>query len=260
MNIKNVESVLEQLYELYHKPQYISPDPLQFLYDYKTKKEIEIVGLIASAFAIGRVEKILEVIQFILKDFQDIHNQIRTTTLQEYQEKYTNFKYRFYNGNSLSHFLNAIGKTINQYGSIENCIKEGYNKNQNMLEAQTFLVETLAKNGTSHCGNLIPNPQKGSACKRLNLYLRWMIRKDDIDLGIWDFDKSQLIIPLDTHIFQLSKMLGISKRNSANLKTALEITENLKKIDKSDPTRFDFSLSRLGIHPELDYKILSKLE
>ncbi len=260
MDIKKIGNILEQIYTLYHKPKYIKPDPLQFLYDYQKKEELEIVGLIAASFAIGRVDKIIEVVDYILRSFDNLYEEICETELETFKKKYKGFKYRFYDGDCLSYFLYSIGKVIKEFGSIEKCLKKGYNTSNNFLEAQSFLVENLEKNGVKNCGNLVANPKKGSACKRLNLYLRWMIRDDNIDLGVWNFDKSKLIMPIDTHIFQLSKILGLSSRNSANLKTAEEITNNLKKIDASDPTRFDFSLSRLGIHPELDYEILSKLE
>ncbi|MBK7158711.1 MAG: DUF2400 family protein [Ignavibacteria bacterium] len=94
----------------------------------------------------------------------------------------------------------------------------------------------------------MPSPVNNSACKRLNLYLRWMIRKDEIDTGIWSgsFDKAKLIMPVDTHIYRVSKYLGLVSRNSCDLKFAIELTKELKKFDSSDPVKYDFALCHLG--------------
>ncbi|MBK7447136.1 MAG: DUF2400 family protein [Ignavibacteria bacterium] len=103
----------------------------------------------------------------------------------------------------------------------------------------------------------MPSPVNNSACKRLNLYLRWMIRKDEIDTGIWSgsFDKAKLIMPVDTHIYRVSKHLGLVSRNSCDLKFAIELTKELKKFDSSDPVKYDFALCHLGIEGRYDLSI-----
>jgi uncharacterized protein (TIGR02757 family) len=124
------------------------------------------------------------------------------------------------------------------------------------LASLSFFVSKLTAEIPSG-QRVLPDPDKGSACKRLNLFLRWMVRKDDIDPGIWaDIPKNILIIPLDTHMMQISQILGFTKRKAADMKTAIEITEALKQYDPVDPVRFDFSLTRLGIHPDLNYNEL----
>ncbi|MEW5909317.1 MAG: TIGR02757 family protein, partial [Thermodesulfobacteriota bacterium] len=101
-------------------------------------------------------------------------------------------------------------------------------------------------------GHLIALPERGSPCKRMNLFLRWMVRKDEIDPGGWDeIPPSKLIVPLDTHLHSVSIALGLTCRKQANLKTALEITNRFKTISPEDPVRYDFSLTRFGIRSEL---------
>ena len=141
---------------------------------------------------------------------------------------------------------------MEEYGSLNNCFLFGYRKSdETILPALQFFVNALNSAGEL---KILSDPSKKSACKRLHLYLRWMIREDVIDPGGWKgIDKSQLIIPLDTHIHRISTILGLTDRADPSLKTALEITEALKKYDPADPVRFDFSLTRPGIHPDLDY-------
>jgi len=100
---------------------------------------------------------------------------------------------------------------------------------------------------------LISRPDKGSACKRLHMYMRWMVRSDDIDPGCWpEISPSKLIVPLDTHMFNIAKQLGLTTRNQANLATALEVTAGYAKLRPRDPVRYDFALTRLGIRSDTD--------
>ena len=101
---------------------------------------------------------------------------------------------------------------------------------------------------------MISRPSRGSGCKRLFLYLRWMIRDDRVDPGTWKgLDRSRLLVPVDAHMLAISQRLGITDRKSGSVRTSLEITDFFRSIDADDPVRFDFSLTRLGIHPDLDY-------
>ena len=101
----------------------------------------------------------------------------------------------------------------------------------------------------NRCDSLVPSPIGGSAFKRLNLYLRWMVRKDNVDPGGWiGISKSKLIIPLDTHMYRISFGLGFTARKQADIKTALEITDALRKFDEKDPVKYDFALTRLGMN------------
>lgn len=101
--------------------------------------------------------------------------------------------------------------------------------------------------------SLLPAPAKGSACKRLNLYLRWMVRKDNVDPGGWDgIPASRLVVPLDVHMHRISSSLGLTARKAADIKTAIEITRAFRKISPEDPVRYDFCLTRLGIRDDLD--------
>jgi len=258
---KETSILLESIYKRYHKSEYIYPDPLEFLSKYKNPEDMEIVALIASSFAIGRVQSILQTIEIILKVLKSPKNDLLSIDRRDLELAFTGFKYRFYADNSLVVFLIGIKNVISEFGSLHNCFLEGVNKTDgDPLGSLSYFVSKLTYNAGSG-QRVLPDPDKGSACKRLNLFLRWMVRKDDIDPGIWaDVPKDILIIPLDTHMMQISQILGFSNRKSADMKTAIEITDALKQYDSDDPVRFDFSLTRLGIHPDLNYDELYNRE
>ena len=254
-------TLLETVYLNYHKPEYIHPDPLEFVGKYSRYKDMEIAALIASSFAIGRVQSILQTVNSILEVIKSPKDDLLSMNNGDFEFAFKDFKYRFYTGGSLVDFLIGIKNVIHKFGSLHDCFLAGVNETSgDPVGSLSFFVTHLAAD-TSHGRHVLPDPDKGSACKRLNLFLRWMIRKDEIDPGIWeDIPKDILIIPLDTHMMQISQILGFTKRKAADMKTAIEITDALKIYDPLDPVRFDFSLTRLGIHPDLSYDELYNRE
>ncbi|MDA3810645.1 MAG: TIGR02757 family protein [Spirochaetaceae bacterium] len=249
---KTTELILEDTYKKFLHRDFVKPDPLQFLYEYTDIKDREIVGLLASSLALGRVNSIIQVITQVLRKLPSPYENLKVLSNENILDLFDGFKYRFYSQKDLGDLLQAIKRVIGKYGSLNNCFLAGYNESdKTILPALAYFVNSL--NGTVKL-KMLADPTKNSACKRLQLYLRWMIRHDDIDPGGWEgVPRSKLIIPLDTHIYKISKMFQLTSRNDGGMKTALEITENLKKYDREDPIRFDFSLTRPGIHPELDY-------
>jgi len=258
---KNTHKLLDSIFKHYHKPEYIHPDPLEFLGNFKNSDDMEIVALIASSFAIGRIQSILQTVEIILERLKSPKKDLLSLDRKKLELAFTGFKYRFYTDRSLIDFLIGIKNVISEFGSLHNCFLRGVNQTSgDPLGSLSFFVSQLTADISSG-QRVLPDPEKGSACKRLNLFLRWMVRNDDIDPGIWaDIPKDILIIPLDTHMMQISQILGFTSRKSADMKTAIEITDALKVYDPLDPVRFDFSLTRLGIHPDLSYDELYNRE
>ncbi len=261
-------NLLESLYKKYHKKSFIHPDPLEFVLQYKDPADQEIAGIIASSLATGRVASILKAVEEVLSHFPDLRKDLLSSQRKVLERRFQGFKYRFYNSESIVDFLWGIKNTILDFGSLENCFMAGMagTEEQNpgtedekkvqvnsVVAGMTALVRSIErKTGTAK--KVLPDPEKGSAMKRLNMFLRWMVRDDEIDPGPWKkISASYLIIPLDTNIMQISRILGFTDRNQSDMKTALEITDALRMYDPDDPVRFDFSLSRLGIHPDLSY-------
>lgn len=247
--MKRLKEYLETLYNQYNKPEFIHPDPLEFLYNYKEKKDIEIVGLIASSLAYGRVNQILKALDKIFKKMgKSPYDYIFYNEINNFKKDFKEFKYRFTDGNDISNLLNGIKGVLHKYKSLYNLFYRYYKKNPYLpITLENFLNE-IRYNSNSTLSFLLPFLAKKSACKRINLFLRWMIRKDNVDLGIWpNIPKNILIIPLDTHMHRIALQLNLTNRKQANLKTAIEITEAFKQINPDDPIKYDFSLTRFGI-------------
>ncbi len=251
---KNLSFLLESIYNKYHKPEFIHPDPLEFLLNYPDPADREIAGIIAASLATGRVNMILRAVKELLDKLPSPSENLKEMTDSEIVKLFSCFKYRFYDSLSVTEFLTAIKKAITEYGSLNHLFIYSLRKADNDIVNALSLFAGIINSSSTSRYRLLPDPSKGSACKRLNLFLRWMIRNDSIDPGGWEgIDPSVLIVPLDTHMMQISSILGFVTRKNADMKSALEITENLKTFDNKDPVRFDFSLTRLGIHPDLTY-------
>ena len=250
---------LEYLYDEYNKSSYIHPDPLEFVYNYERNENREIVGLLASSLAYGNVKQILKSVSIALGKMGDSpRNYVANSNKAIFLKDFAGFKHRFTTSEDFASLLLGIKSVIKKYGSLKDCFIHclSYSNNDFIGAVANFTecLNTYCESGRSY---LIPSPSNGSACKRLMLYLRWMIRKDNVDPGCWSdvISASKLVIPLDTHIYQISRRyLGYTKRKSADLKTAIEITKQFEALNPSDPVKYDFALTRFGIREELGYE------
>ena len=244
-------SIFEKLYADYNKRVYVSPDPLQFLYDYDDRRDREVAGLIASSLAYGRVAQILKSAGRVLGCLGPAPAEyLKIVSRQELESKLAGFVHRFTNSSDMVDFLCCIGSVLNTYGSVENLFVSHF-KGDTWEAIRGFTVDFLSCGG-SGTTFLMPDPSKGSACKRLALYLRWMVRNDEVDPGGWKMvDPSALLIPLDTHMFNICTTLGLCSRKAADGRSAIEITEAFKKVCPEDPVRYDFALTRFGIRSDM---------
>ena len=255
-----VKEILDTVYAAYHKPEFIYPDPLAPVRTYPDVRDREIAGLIASSLAVGRVDLILKAVDQVLSPLGPHPAEvIGKLSLKDLQNQYKGFVYRFFKCREISSFLYAIGEALRQYGSLETLFMEHYTP-ENMVPAISSFLAFIQKYSKDCCGILVTPPEKGSACKRFNLFLRWMVRQDSVDPGGWNrVSRRDLLVPVDTHMHDIATRLGFTCRRAGDLKTAQEITSSFAQYDPDDPVRFDFSLTRLGIHPDLDKSILDKL-
>jgi uncharacterized protein (TIGR02757 family) len=254
--------ILEGCYRQYHQRAYVHPDPLTFLYAWDQVKDREIVGLVAASLAYGRVAQILKSVSAVLEKIgPSPHRYVTRSTSKAMQDRFAGFRHRFADGDQMAALLYGAGRVIRQFGSLENGFADGLAPDGKNLQAALGHLYRQLIRGRSHPGHLLPDPGKTSACKRLHLYLRWMVRRDDVDPGGWHcVVPSELIVPLDTHMYAVGRRLGFTRRRQADLRTALEITAGFSKICPEDPVRYDFSLTRLGIHPNLDITLLPRYQ
>lgn len=244
---------LEELYRRYNRREFVHPDPLEFLYRYDDPLERELVGLVASSLAYGRVAQILRSVGVVLARLgPSPRGFILGATRGELEDALAGFKHRFTTGTQLAGLLWGARGVILRHGSLGAFFSEIFDGD--MLAAQErFVDELLSHSGLPRPCYLLPSPACGSACKRLNLYLRWMVRRDEVDPGGWKgVPAASLIVPTDTHMHRIALALGLTKRRQADLRAALEITDAFREVAPEDPVRYDFALTRLGIRDDTD--------
>jgi uncharacterized protein (TIGR02757 family) len=242
------KELLEAAYARFNHSKFIHPDPLEFVYRYKAPEDREAAGFIAAALAYGNVKQILKSVEKVLGPMGSSPVRwLLKTSPDEIAGEFASFKHRFTTGRELAVFLINTKIVLEKHRSLENCFLKHYRPAEETLAGAIYsFVNDF--NRKVRAPTLTPSPEKKSSFKRLNLFLRWMVRHDAVDPGVWKkVSPSKLIIPLDTHMFQVSKKMGLTVRNDASMKTALEITAAFRKISPLDPVRYDFSLTRAGI-------------
>lgn len=245
--------VLDDLYVRYNRREFVHPDPLEFLYHYEDIRDREIVGLVASSLAYGRVQQILKSVSLVLQRMQPSpYIFLNQASREALLPTFAGFKHRFTTGEELVSMLLGIKDVIERYGSLHACFAAGLNDGDNtILPAISAFVKELTDRANKRHDGLLPSPMKGSACKRLNLFLRWMVREDEVDPGGWGrVPTHKLIVPLDTHMHRICLALKLTRRKQADIRTASEITAAFRTISPDDPVRYDFALTRLGIRKE----------
>lgn len=260
--MQNLKTNLDKLYTAFDF-KFLASDPLEFLHQFKKPEDREIVGIIASSLAYGQVQQIRSSIRNVLEriGYQPCHFVMNFNPRRD-AKVFDGFVHRFNSGKDIACLLYFARQMIQESGSVGNFFLSVYNpeeeniKNslirfsEKVLSLDSFPVygkKHLAKNAGVRF--FFPSPKDGSPCKRLNLYMRWMVRRSDgLDFGLWrDVHPRKLVIPLDTHVARISQNIGLTRRKSPDWKMAEEITGRLKSLDPEDPVKYDFALSRLGI-------------
>jgi len=252
-----IKDVLEKLYDKYNHNDLIKPDPLQFVYQYNKPSDMEIAALLAADLAYGRVEQIQKSLSNLFERMGESPYAFVRGFDNAQRKKLNGFKHRFTTDRDISDLLLLLKNVLNQYGNIEQFFIQCYNPgDRNIIPALSKFCDSLYAMYTKQQAGqvvrglkyLLASPAKGSACKRLNLFLRWMVRDDDVDTGLWkSIDKAKLIVPIDVHMGRLCKILGFYDQKVVSLQTAVKITEGFAEIEPADPVKYDFALSRIGI-------------
>lgn len=246
----------EDLFVRFHKRTLVSPDPLQFLYQFSNPQDREVAALICACFAYGNVKQILKNLTAIFARMPAPHQFIMNTSPAQLRSIFKGFKYRFTTAEELCAFLSSLRRVLKKYGSLENCFLAHDNPAEpTVCSGLRGMAKELRANVS--VPSLVPDPDKPSALKRLNLFMRWLVRQDEVDPGGWTrVNPARLLVPLDVHMHRVARMLGLTKRNAADMKTALEISLALAKFCPQDPIKYDFCLTRFGIRPDMDEKDL----
>jgi len=218
------------------------PDPILIAKQHQD----EYISLVCALFAYGKVESILKLLNsFDMCLIDKDEETIRTSLKSHY--------YRFQSSQDIIEFFITLSR-LKKEGSLNAFFLEGYEKNQDVIDGiNTILEKMFSLNAYKSRGygfliGKITTKTKGAgALKRWNMYLRWMVRSDNIDIGLWrGVDKKDLLLPLDTHTFKMGHNFGLLQRKTYDLEAAIELTKKLQSFDKSDPIKYDFALYRLG--------------
>jgi len=251
---------LEYHYNAFDKSK-LEPDPLQFPHLFDDEKDIEVMAFIASVFAYGNVKQIINSLKkFLIVCEKKPYEFIKCFTGKKLHQQFS-LIHRFYISNDIIQLYQLLNIVYEEFGLLKKLFLSGYNKTDgNLKSAITNFSNYFLGKAYDEFGDLsrglkfmFPLPEKGSACKRMNLFLRWMVRKDELDFGLWvEIPTSKLVIPVDTHIARICSQLKLTKRKNVSWKMAEEITENLKKFDPDDPVKYDFAICHIGMR-KLDF-------
>ena len=257
-----IRNVLKGLYEKYNRRALIRPDPLQFAYRYSEPGDREIAAFLASALAYGRVQQIEKSLEHLFDRMGTSPSDFVRDFDGRKRAQLKDFKHRFTTGDDIADLLELLRDVLSRSGSLEAYFLRGYRpRDKNVIPALSRFCDSLcAAYAKEHGGRvgkglmyLLASPARNSACKRLNLFLRWMVRDDQVDTGLWkSIDKAKLIVPVDVHMSRLCRILGLYSQKTVSLPTALEITEGFARIEPADPVKYDFALSRIGIVENCD--------
>ena len=248
MSLQKLRERLENVYIEYNRREFIHPDPLEFLLRYSSTEDREIAGLIASGLAYGRVAQILKSTEKVLDILGPAPSAfLREISTGELTGALAGFKHRFTTSFEMAVLLRSASKLQEEWGFLGRMLGAFISQDTYHNALDRFVKNLLDEAGMEKC-SLLPRPSLGSACKRLHLFMRWMIRKDEVDPGGWEWiSPSVLIIPLDVHMFRAAGALGFTAKKTASCAAAFEITERFRAINPADPVKYDFALTRMGI-------------
>ena len=234
---------LEELYRQYNRREFVHPDPLEFLYQYQDLCDREIVAFVASSLAYGKVAHILKSVSSVLQRMEPTPSVfLKRASLRIMRQTFSGFKHRFTDDHKLCAMLFGLREVLERHGSLQACFSAGLKDDDDtILPALSAFARQLTVCADDNLDHMVPLPTRGSACKRLNLFLRWMVRSDDVDPGGWEnVPVSKLVVPLDTHMYKIAQLLGLTTRQQADMRTATEITKAFRTVAPADPVRYDF--------------------
>ena len=249
---EEVRKLLDKAVGLYNHVDFIENDPIQIPHRFSRKEDIEIAGFLSASIAWGQRKSIIKNANLLM----DLMDNSPYQFLMEEKDfvRFNRFVHRTFNGIDCRFFLNSLKNIYQNYGGLEQVFTDGFQKNETIFGAlhhfrNLFLNMPHEARSRKHLSDVTTN----SAAKRLNMFLRWMVRKDDtgVDFGLWrNIPMSALMLPLDVHTGDVGRALGLISRKQNDWKTVEEITGILRTFDAQDPIKYDFALFGMGIEAQ----------
>jgi len=254
MNKDVVGDLLETLHNKYNNLDFIDSDPISIPHSFGSQENIEISGFFAATIAWGNRKAIVKSAMRMMQYMDNQPYDFVTTASEKELQHLSSYVYRTFNGQDFISFVRALRQFCVKFGSIGNFFENKFLETHDLrVVLSNFRSQFFSIEHEKHCEKHLSSIDKGAACKRLNMYLRWMVRKDNrgVDFGLWTkIPMSALFLPLDVHSGNTGRALGLLSRKQSDWKAVEEITQNLRQYDANDPTRFDFSLFGAGINQE----------
>lgn len=249
----SLKKFLNEKAALYNRPDFIAEDPISIPHRFSLKQDIEIAGFFAALFAWGNRTTIINKSNDLLKRMDNAPYDFIKNHEEQDLKTIIGFKHRTFTDTDILYFIQFLHHHYQQSNTLESAFTKWMNKRDrdtgsalNGFQQYFFSLEDAPRRTHKH----IAIPNKNSSCKRLNMFLRWMVRKDKmgVDFGIWENLKpSQLICPIDLHVARVAKRFGLLDRPNADWKAAVSLTNELRKLDPEDPVKYDFALFGLGV-------------
>jgi len=263
-DLTRLRPTLDRLYETFNYAD-SAPDPIQIVRRFDRAADREVVGFCAAAIAFGRVSSVMQSIERLVAIMGERPAEyVRAFEPERERKAFEGFVHRWTSDADAVALLWVLKQMLDRSGSIEQFFVDGDVEASDDVEValERFSERALALDrrraygrrprpstrSAPGLGYFFPRPSSGSGCKRLNLFLRWMVRKDALDLGVWSrVGPSRLVVPLDTHVIRVGRCLGLTRYASPGWKMARDITASLRRLDPADPVKYDYALCHLGM-------------
>ncbi len=247
--------LLESKYKEYNTPAFISDDPIGVVHQFHLQQDIEIAAFFAATIAWGNRKSIVTSATRLMDLMDNTPYDFILNHHEKDLKRFVDYKHRTFNATDVLYFIEFFKQHYTKHKTLEAAFIQPESQNSlfemlSNFHRYFFSLEVAPHRTRKH----VATPQRGSTCKRLNMFLRWMVRKDKsgVDFGLWKkINPSQLLIPLDVHVERTARKLGLIQRKQTDWKTVVELTENLKQFDPKDPVKYDFALFGLSVLDKL---------
>ena len=244
----DLKGYLDEQVDIYNTPSFIKDDPVSIPHLFSKKQDIEIAGFFAATFAWGQRVTIIKKSKELLSLMDDAPHEFVLHASDDDLKKLLKFKHRTFNDVDTLYFLEFFKWYYSNYDSLEDAFLKGHSMEERLISFHNLFF-SLADH-PNRTKKHVATPERKSTCKRINMYLRWMVRDDNcgVDFGLWKRLKpSELICPCDLHVDRIARKLGLIHRKQTDWQTAIQLTNNLKRLDPADPVKYDFALFGLGL-------------
>lgn len=250
-SIDDLKGFLDEKYDQYNRPSFIDTDPIQIPHEFSKKEDIEIAAFLTSVIAWGKRAMIIRNAKNMMNFLKESPYEFIINSSDQDFNSAENIGHRTFMNIDFIYFLKSLKNIYTKHGGLERVFYRGYSKNNDIFDAISYFRDVFfelkhEKRTEKHIANVLKN----SAAKRINMFLMWMVRNDNrgVHFGLWNkIPTSKLMLPLDVHVGNTARAVGLLTRKQNDKKSVIEITDNLKQFDENDPVKYDFALFSLGV-------------